>query len=45
MTSAIDEGEWYQWIQKQAKLSRYTLWWRLGGEKVYLLLIFDLGTK
>jgi hypothetical protein len=29
----------------KANQSRYTPWWRLGGEEVYLLLILDLGTR
>jgi hypothetical protein len=27
------------------KQSRYTPWWRLGGEEIHLLLILDLGTR
>jgi hypothetical protein len=30
---------------KKANQSRYTPWWRLGGEEVQLLLILDLGTR
>jgi hypothetical protein len=26
-------------------LSRYTPWWRLGGEDIQLLIILDLGTR
>jgi hypothetical protein len=29
----------------KAKLSRYTPWWRLGGEDIQLLIILDLGTR
>jgi hypothetical protein len=30
---------------KKATVSRYTPWWRLGGEEIYLLLILDFGTR
>jgi hypothetical protein len=34
----------YNYIYK-AKQSRYTPWWRLVVEEIYLLLILDLGTR
>jgi hypothetical protein len=32
-------------IRKIQNQAHYTLWRRLGGEEVYLLLILDLGTR
>jgi hypothetical protein len=43
--SAIAESLRNSERDRKAKQSRYTPWWRLGGEELYLLPILDLGTR